>query len=431
MQGFRGEDHVADGKFEARYRAAVEQYAEAGVDVAAALRTTSSASISVHCWQGDDVHGFETTASHTLGGGIAATGNYPGRARTLAELRADLERLWKLLPGRHRLALHMSYGDFGGKAVDRDQARPEHFAGWIDWAKSVGVRLDMNGTFFSHPKAESGLTLSSKDESIRRFWVEHAKRTREVSAAIGRAQASPCIDNLWIPDGMKDVTVDRLGYRRKLAQSLDEIFAVRLPAAETRDSLEGKLFGIGAETFTVGSHEFYIAWAAKHGLMVTLDSGHFHPTESTADKVSALLVSFEELMLHLSRGVRWDSDHVVVLNDESRAILEEIVRADALGRVHLGLDFFDASINRLGAWTVGGRAALKALLLAALEPRQRLREAEEAGDYFARMQLLEQVKGLPFGAIWDWHCLQSGVPAEAEVLSRIREYDASVSRTRT
>jgi L-rhamnose isomerase len=421
---------MSDRKIDERFRMAAEQYQELEVDVAAALRTVSSVRLSVHCWQGDDVRGFETQASGALSGGIAATGNYPGRARTLAELRSDLAELWKLLPGRHRLALHMSYGDFGGRRVDRDQARPEHFSSWIAWAKEQGVALDMNGTFFSHPKADGGMTLASKDEGIRRFWVEHAKRTREVSAAIGRAQGSPCLDNLWIPDGMKDVTVDRYGYRRRLAQSLEEIFATRYPAAETRDSLEGKLFGIGAESFTVGSHELYIAWAAKHGLMVTLDSGHFHPTESTADKISALLVSFDELALHLSRGVRWDSDHVVILNDESRSILEEIVRADALARVHIGLDFFDASIDRLGAWTVGGRAALKALLAAALEPRRLLLEAEEAGDYFGRMQLLEQAKGLPFGAVWDWHCAQSGVPVEGEVLGRIRDYDANVARVR-
>lgn len=420
-----------DRIIEERYRIAREQYAELGVDTGTALAALARVPLSVHCWQGDDVGGFETGADGTLSGGIAATGNYPGKARTMAELRADLEALWKLLPGKHRLALHMSYGDFGGKRVDRDAVEPRHFDSWLAWAGGCGVKLDMNGTFFSHPKASTGLTLSSKDEGVRRFWVEHARRTRAVSAHIGRKQGDACIDNLWIPDGMKDATADRAGYRRQLTRSLDEIFATAHPAAETRDALEGKLFGIGSETFVVGSHEFYLAYAAKHGLMVTLDSGHYHPTENMADKVSALLAFFDELMVHISRGVRWDSDHVVLLNDESRAILEEVVRSGRMDRVHLGLDFFDASINRLGAWTVGARSVLKAILIALLEPRTKLVAAEEAGDYFGRMQLLEHAKTLPFGAVWDRHCREAGVPVEAEVLGTIREYDAAVTRRRS
>jgi L-rhamnose isomerase len=325
----------------------------------------------------------------------------------------------------------MSYGDFGGKRVDRDAVEPRHFDSWIAWAAGCGVKLDMNGTFFSHPKAAAGLTLASKDEAVRRFWVEHARRTRAVSAHVGRAQGDACIDNLWIPDGMKDVTADRAGYRRQLLRSLDEVFTTAYPAAETRDALEGKLFGIGSETFVVGSHEFYLAYAARHpGLMVTLDSGHYHPTESVADKVSALLAFFDELMVHISRGVRWDSDHVVILNDESRALLEEVVRSGRMDRVHLGLDFFDASVNRLGAWTVGARSVLKALLLALLEPRAALVAAEEAGDYFGRLQLLELAKTLPFGAVWDRHCRQAGVPLEAEVLGVVRDWDARVARKR-
>jgi L-rhamnose isomerase len=421
---------VNDRIIEERYRLAREQYAELGVDTEAALAALARVPLSIHCWQGDDVGGFEAGSDGTLSGGIAATGNYPGKARTMAELRADLEALWKLLPGKHRLALHMIYGDFGGKRVDRDAVEPRHFDSWLAWAGTCGVKLDMNGTFFSHPKAASGLTLSSKDEGVRAFWVEHARRTRAVSAHIGRVQADACIDNLWIPDGMKDATADRAGYRRQLLKSLDEIFATAYPAAETRDALEGKLFGIGSETFVVGSHEFYLAYAAKHGLMVTLDSGHYHPTESVADKVSALLAFFDEVMVHISRGVRWDSDHVVLLNDESRAILEEVVRSGRMDRVHLGLDFFDASINRLGAWTVGARSVLKAILLALLEPRAKLVAAEEVGDYFGRMQLLEHAKTLPFGAVWDHHCREAGVPAEAEVLGAIHEYDAAVTRRR-
>ncbi len=419
-----------DRNIEERYRLAREQYAGLGVDTEAALAALARVPLSIHCWQGDDVGGFEAGADGTLGGGIAATGNYPGKARTMAELRADLEELWKLLPGKHRLALHMIYGDFGRARVDRDAVEPRHFDSWLAWAGSCGVKLDMNGTFFSHPKAASGLTLSSKDEGLRRFWVEHARRTRAVSAHIGRKQGDACIDNLWIPDGMKDATADRAGYRRQLLKSLDEIFATAYPAAQTRDALEGKLFGIGSETFVVGSHEFYLAYAARHGLMVTLDSGHYHPTESVADKVSALLAFFDEVMVHISRGVRWDSDHVVLLNDESRAILEEVVRSGRMDRVHLGLDFFDASINRLGAWTVGARSVLKAILIALLEPRARLVAAEEAGDYFGRMQLLEHAKTLPFGAVWDRHCAQSGVPVEAEVQRVIGDYDARVTRKR-
>lgn len=417
-------------KIEERYRMAAEQYAEIGVDTAAALRALAGVSLSVQCWQGDDVGGFETTSDRTLGGGLAATGNYPGKARTIAELRQDLEQLWSLLPGKHRLALHMSYGDFGGKLVDRDAVEPRHFDSWLAWASTAGVKLDMNGTFFSHPKAATGMTLASKDESVRQFWVEHARRTRAASAYIGRMQGDACMDNLWIPDGMKDVTADRAGYRRQLLRSLDEIFATAWPPAETRDALEGKLFGIGSETFVAGSHEFYLAYAAKKGLMVTLDSGHYHPTESMADKISALLLFFDEIMVHISRGIRWDSDHVVVLNDESRTILEEVVRSGRMDRVHLGLDFFDASINRVGAWTVGSRSVLKAVLIALLEPRAKLVACEESGDYFGRMQLFERAKTLPFGAVWDWYCRESGAPVESEVLDIVRDYDVSVTGKR-
>lgn len=417
-------------RVEEAYRLAREAYAEAGVDSERALERLEAVSLSVHCWQGDDVGGFEAAGQGTLGGGIAATGNYPGKARTIEELRQDLERLYALLPGRHRLALHMSYGEFGGRLVDRDRMRPEHFAGWLEWGRKRGVMLDMNSTFFSHPKASSGLTLASKDPAIRAFWVEHARRTREVSAHLGRGQGSPCIHNLWIPDGMKDHPVDRLGFRRMLARSLDEIFTDLYPPRELKDALEGKLFGIGSEAFVVGSHEFYLLYAARHGQLLTLDSGHFHPTESVADKISAVLLFCEELLLHISRGLRWDSDHVVLLDDATRALLQEVVRSGKLERVHLGLDFFDASINRLGAWTVGGRAVLKALLAALLEPLEALIRFEAEGDYFARMQTLELLKILPLGAVWDYHCLRSGVPLESEVLGLIRDYDAEVARKR-
>jgi len=415
---------------EKRYQLAREEYAQLGVDTEAALQALSAVALSIHCWQGDDVGGFETKESGALGGGLAATGNYPGRARTLDELRQDLEKLYSLLPGRHRLALHMSYGDFRGQKVDRDAIRPEHFDSWLDWGASRSVKLDMNSTYFSHPKADSGFTLSSKDPAVRRFWVEHTLRTREASAHIGRRQGASCIHNLWIPDGMKDHPADRLGCRKLLFDSLEQVFRVEHPPEAMKDALEGKLFGIGSEAYVVGSHEFYLLYAARKGKIVTLDSGHFHPTESIADKVSTLLLFFDELMVHISRGMRWDSDHVVILNDESRSILQEVVRSGRLGQVHLGLDFFDASINRVGAWTVGSRAVLKALLLALLEPRERLVKAEASGDYFARLQLGELAKTMPFGAVWDYHCHANQAPAESEILGLIHDYDRAVTRKR-
>ncbi len=415
---------------ESSYRLAREAYAEQGVDTERAMQALRGLALSIHCWQGDDVGGFEGLAEGTLGGGIAATGNYPGKARNLAELRHDISKLYTLLPGRHRLSLHMIYGDFAGQRVERDQVRPEHFSSWLDWGRERGVMLDINGTFFSHPRAAAGFTLASKDPGIRGFWIEHAKRTREVGAHLGRAQGSACINNLWIPDGLKDRPADRLGYRELLARSLDEIFAPPFPKADLKDALEGKLFGIGSESFVVGSHEFYLLYAARHGQLITLDSGHFHPTESVADKISAVLLFCGELLLHISRGVRWDSDHVVLLDDAAGELLAEVVRSGGLGRVHLGLDFFDASINRLGAWTVGARAVLKALLAGLLEPRSTLVSCEAAGDYLGRMQTFELARTLPLGAVWDWYCLEAGVPAEAEVLGLIREHDEAVSRHR-
>jgi len=415
---------------ESRYEMAREQYAGLGVDTEAALKALSGVALSIHCWQGDDVGGFETRESAALGGGIAATGGYPGKARSLEELRQDLERLDGLLPGRHRLALHMSYGDFGGRKVDRDAIGPEHFSSWLEWAAGLSLKLDMNSTFFSHPLADGGFTLASRDPAVRRFWIEHALRTREVSAHIGGRQASACIPNLWIPDGMKDHPADRLGYRELLLDSLEQVFRTDYPPQVMKDALEGKLFGIGSEAFVAGSHEFYLLYAARRGKIVTLDSGHFHPTESVADKVSTLLLFLGELMVHISRGLRWDSDHVVILNDESCALLQEVARSGRLERVHLGLDFFDASLNRLGAWTVGGRAVLKALLLGLLEPRRRLLEAEAAGDYFARLQLGELAKTMPFGAVWDHYCRSRGVPLESELLGLIQDYDRQVTRRR-
>lgn len=417
-------------KVEKNYQIAREMYAELGVDTSKILHELQSIALSIHCWQGDDVNGFETRKEGILGGGIATTGSYPGRARTADQLKQDLEKMYSLLPGKHRLALHMSYGDFRGRYVDRNQIRPEHFNGWLEWGRENDVMLDMNSTYFSHPMAETGFTLSSKNVDIRKFWIEHAKCTREASAYIGRRQGRACMHNLWIPDGMKDHPVDRMGYRSMLLESLEEIFSTDFPAAEMKDSLEGKLFGIGSEAFVVGSHEFYLLYAAKRGKMITLDSGHFHPTEFMADKISSVLLFLDEILIHVSRGMRWDSDHVVILNDDSRSIFEEIVWSGKIEKVHIGLDYFDASINRVGAWTVGSRSALKAILLALLQPATSLKEYESSGNYFARMQLFELFKSLPFGAVWDYYCLSRDVPMESEVLQLIQDYDASVTRTR-
>lgn len=384
---------------EKAYELAEEAYAELGVDVDGAMRRLAGKSISLQCWQGDDVAGFERPGA-TLTGGIMATGNYPGKARNVAELRGDLEEAMGLIPGPHRVNLHATYGEFKGK-VDRDGVEPEHFDGWVEWAREHSLGLDFNATLFSHPRSDTGFTLSSKDTETRRFWVEHVKCTRRVSAYLGRCLGTPCIHDLWIPDGMKDTCVDRIGYRRLLAKSLDEIYAEKYPQAHLKDTLESKLFGLGSESFVVGSHDFYLAYAMRNGLIVCIDMGHYHPTESIGDKLSPILLHMPELMLHVSRGVRWDSDHVPVVDDQLRDTMLEVVRCDALDRVHLALDYFDASINRVAAWVVGARATQKALLYALLEPHKMLLEAEEAGDYTGRLALLEEVKGLPFGAVWN------------------------------
>ena len=411
---------------EQSFALARERYAEHGADVDAALSTLATVSLSIHCWQGDDVGGFERPDASLSGGGIQVTGNYPGRARNVGELHMDLEKALSLLPGRHRVNLHAMYGEFGGKRVDRDQVEPAHYRGWVEWAKPKGLKLDFNPTLFSHPKAADGWTLSHPDEGVRAFWVEHVRRCRAIAAYLGRELGSPCIHNLWIPDGAKDLVADRWTARRLLRQALDAIFVTAYPANEMRDSLESKLFGIGSEAFVVGSHEFYLGYALAKGKMICLDLGHFHPTESIADKVSAILQFSNELLLHLSRGLRWDSDHVVTLNDEVQAVMAEVVRGDALGRVHLALDYFDASMNRVGAWVIGGRATLKALLAALLEPREKLRAAEAAGNNFARLALLEEIKALPLGAVWDYRCHQSGVPAGSGWWRDVHTYEANV-----
>lgn len=419
------------GTVEVAFDAAKELYAALGVDVERALATLATIPLSIHCWQGDDVGGFERAGAELEGGGIQVTGDYPGKARTVAELRADLETMYALLPGSHRLALHMSYGEFGGRPVERDRMEVAHFRGWIEWAKAKGLKLDMNSTFFSHPKAAAGFTLSSKDRAIRDFWIEHAKRTREVSAAIGKELGSPCIHNVWIPDGMKDYPVDRIGHRRILEQALDEIFEQEYPISQLKDAVESKLFGLGSEAYVVGSHEFYLGYAVSRRKLLTLDMGHFHPTESVADKISAVLLFCDELLLHVSRPMRWDSDHVVVLNDELRGLAEELVASGRLQQVHVGLDFFDATINRVGAWTIGARSMLKGLLAALLLPRERLLAAEEEGDLFARLQLFEQAKSLPLGAVWDYYCAAHDAPLESEIIDRVHAYERKILRMRT
>ncbi len=415
---------------EKTYHLAQERYSQFGVNSEKALEILEKVSLSLHCWQGDDLGGFEKPGSRLAGGGLQVTGNYPGRARTVDELRMDLKKAYSLIPGRHRLNLHAMYGDFSGKPVDRNEISLDHYKGWIDWAKQEDLKLDFNPTCFSHPKADSGFTLSSKDKGIREFWIEHVKRCREISASMGRELQSPCIHNLWIPDGTKDIPVDRWTHRTLLREALDTIYAVEYRPSEMKDSIESKLFGIGSESFVVGSHEFYIGYALSRGKMLCLDLGHFHPTESVADKISSILQFSEELLLHISRGVRWDSDHVVILNDEVKSLTEEIVRSSALDRVHIALDFFDASMNRIGAWVIGARATLKGLLYALLEPQQKLIEAEDSGNNFARLALMEEFGTMPFGAVWDYYCLRMDVPVGELWMEEVKRYEEEVTKKR-
>ena len=408
------------------FESARDQFGDLGVDVEQALRILTDQHISVHCWQGDDLGGFESAGAKLDGGGIQVTGNFPGKARNLEELRADLEKVYGLVPGRHRLNLHASYGDFSGERADRDQIEPEHFASWTDWGAAQNIPLDFNATLFSHPRAEDGFTLSHKDPAVRQFWIDHVKQARKIAASIGKRQGSPCIHNIWIPDGSRDLPVDRFGHRQLLTQSLDEILQVDYPADQIRDAVEPKLFGIGSEAFVVGSHEFYLGYALTRDLMICLDMGHFHPTESVADKISAYFQFKDELLLHVSRPLRWDSDHVVVYNDELRALAEELVRADALAKTHIGLDFFDATINRIGAYALGTRATLKAVLAALLEPRELLLGYEEEGNLFARLALLEEAKTLPLGPVWEEYCRRAGVPGDRDLIREVMDYEHAV-----
>ena len=402
------------------------RYAAFGIDVENAINQLDKLPISLHCWQADDVTGFEN-GDGELTGGIQATGNYPGKARTIAELRADIDKAMSLIPGEHRVNIHAFYGDFKGENVDRDQIEPEHFQSWIDWAKEKNYKLDFNCTCFSHEKSADGFTLSHRDPTIREFWIDHVIRCRKIAEEMGRQLGSKCIHNIWIPDGSKDLTVDRLLYRKNLKESLDKIFEYKTNDEYMLDSIECKLFGIGSESYVVGSHEFYMGYGVANNKMITLDSGHFHPTEVISDKISSLLLFAPEIMLHVSRGVRWDSDHVVLLTDEIQAIMQEIIRANAIGRVHVGLDYFDASINRIGAYVVGVRATQKALLQALLEPITQLRQYEVNGQHFERMALLEEAKALPWAAVYDYYCMQKGVPAGDTYIANIQQYEQEVT----
>jgi L-rhamnose isomerase len=412
------------------YASALDRYAALGVDAEAAIETLGSVPVSLHCWQGDDVGGFEKAGAGLSGGGIQATGNYPGKARTIAELRQDLDKALSLIPGRHRLNLHACYAELDGRKVDRNEYSLAQFQGWIDWCKERGMGMDFNPSYFSHPLADSGVTLTHPDPAVRKFWVEHGIASRKIGAEAGRQLGSPTVTNFWIPDGSKDLPFDRASPRERLAASLDDIFAAPVDRSLNLDAVESKLFGIGSESYVAGSHEFYYGYAVKHGLLYCLDAGHFHPTENLADKISSVLQFVPGILLHVSRGVRWDSDHVVLFDDPTRAIMEEVVRGRFLGRTHIGLDFFDASINRVAAWVIGTRATLKALLAALLEPADLLRKAENGGDYTLRLALMEESKTLPLGAVWDEYCHRHDVPSGLKWMTEIKNHESSVLAAR-
>jgi L-rhamnose isomerase len=416
---------ISRDRVDQSFSLAKERYAALGVDVDQAMTALAKIPISLHCWQGDDVGGFENTGE-ALGGGLAVTGNYPGKARTSEQLRADLDKVFSLVPGKHRLNLHASYAETAGKKIDRNQVAPEHFSNWLAWAKGNGIGLDFNQTFYAHPKASDGFTLTSRDEGIRKFWVEHGIACRKIGASFGKALGSTTVTNLWIPDGMKDTPIDRKGPRERLTKSLDEIFAEKFDPAIHLDAVEPKLFGIGSESYVPGSHEFYLGYAISRGIVMALDAGHYHPTETIADKISSVMCYVKEMLLHVSRGVRWDSDHVVILSDDLRAIAEELVRGNFLSRTHIGLDYFDASINRVAAWVIGTRCMIKALLIAMLEPIGQLRKFEAEGDFTSRLALLEEAKTLPFGAVWDYYCAKSNVPVAEAWLAEVKEYEKRV-----
>jgi len=417
---------MTDHNIDSAYQLAKEQYAAIGVDTEAAMRRLEGIPVSMHCWQGDDVGGFETAGAELSGGGIQATGNYPGKARTIAELRADIEKALSVIPGHHRLNLHACYLDHGGKFVDRDRIEPAHFQSWIDWAKANHLGMDFNPTYFSHAKAADGFTLAHPDSAIREFWIEHGIRCRRIGAEMGRQLGTPTVTNFWMPDGYKDTPVDRTAPRERMAASLDRIFSERLDPAVHLDAVESKLFGLGVESYTVGSHEFYLGYAVSRQTLLCLDAGHFHPTETISEKIASVLLFCPGLLLHVSRPVRWDSDHVVILDNELEAIAKEIIRSGKPDRIHIGLDFFDASINRVAAWVIGTRNMLKALLIALLEPTAELKKAELDMDYTKRLALMEELKTLPWAAVWEAYCARKGVPAGMAWFDEIRVYEKAV-----
>lgn len=410
------------------YEIAKERYAALGVDTDAAMEALKHISISLHCWQGDDVGGFENPDGE-LSGGIMATGNYMGKARNADELRQDLDKAYSLIPGNHRLNLHAIYLESDTK-VERNDIQPEHFSRWVDWAKANNHGVDFNPTCFSHPMSADGFTLAHQDEAVREFWIEHCIASREIGAHFGKELGTPAVTNIWVPDGYKDSPADKRAPRERLKASLDKVLAKPIDRAHNLDAVESKLFGIGSESYVVGSHEFYMGYAIQNDVLLCLDAGHFHPTEGIADKISSALMYVDELLLHVSRGVRWDSDHVVTLTDDLQAIAQEIVRGDYVDRVHIGLDFFDASINRVGAWTIGTRNTIKALLMALLEPRDMLRQYENDGNYTARLALLEELKVMPFSAVWDMYCEMQGVPVGFDFMHDIQSYEKDVLSAR-
>jgi L-rhamnose isomerase len=411
------------------YKLAKEKYAELGIDTEEVIEKLDSIPVSIHCWQGDDVSGFENP-NGVLTGGIQATGNYPGKARTPEELRADLEKAFSLIPGKKRVNLHAIYLETNSEKVDRDEIEPKHFENWVNWAKQNNLGLDFNPTAFSHPKASDGLTLSHPDKEIREFWIEHVKRSRKISEYFGRELGTPSVMNIWIPDGFKDIPADRLGPRERLKDSLDKALAEKIDKKYHIDAVESKVFGIGSESYVVGSHEFYMGYAIKNNLALCLDAGHFHPTETISNKISSISLFVDELLLHVSRPVRWDSDHVVILDDELMAIAQEIVRGNLLNRVHIGLDYFDASINRIAAWTIGTRNMLKALLMALLEPSSELQKTEVEFDFTKRLAMLEELKSYPWQAVWDYYCYTKAVPTGMEWLKEVKSYEETVLSTR-
>ncbi len=421
------DDLMNESKLTNAYEIAKERYAAIGVDTDAALGELAAIPISLHCWQGDDVGGYETAGAELSGGGIQATGNYPGKARSIGELRADAEMALRMIPGKHRFNLHASYLDHGGKFVERDRIEPRHFQSWIDWAKANGLGLDFNPTYFSHPKAADGFTLAHPDKAIREFWIAHGIACRRIGAEMGRQLGTPTVTNVWIPDGYKDIPADRTAPRERLTEALDELFAEPIDPKIHLDAVEAKLFGLGVESYTAGLAEYYMGYAVSRQKVLTLDSGHYHPTEVISEKISSVLMFCPGLLLHVSRPVRWDSDHVVILDDELQNIAKELVRSGTIhSKVHIGLDYFDASINRVAAWVIGTRNMQKALLMALLEPWETLKAAELAGDYTRRLALFEELKSMPWAAVWDYYCESKGAPEGMAWLEAVKGYEREV-----